>query len=79
MLTLKEVRGRIVEKDETGLEAFLIDASDDYQIWINKRHNSVWEGDTGTSNISMEHTIAGNLFGGSIAKRLFGDEDKKGK
>lgn len=79
MLTLKEVRGRIAEKDEAGIEAFLIDASDDYQVWVNKRHNGDWE-DSGKSKVgSMQSTVAGSLLGGSIANRLFGDKDDKNK
>lgn len=78
MLTLKEVRGRIAEKDEAGIEAFLIDASDDYQGWVNKRHNNDWE-DTGKTNMPMGNTITGNLFGSSIANRVFGNKDNKDK
>ena len=76
MVTLREIRGRIAEKDEAGIEAFLIDASDDYQVWVNKRHNNNWE-DTGQPDIGLENTVASNLFGSSISKRLFGNKDDK--
>lgn len=78
MLTLREIRGRVAEKDKAGIEAFLIEASDDYQVWINKRHNNDWEDDS-KPKVRIENTIAGNLLGGSIAKRLFGNDDDKDK
>jgi len=76
MITLKEVRDRLAENDQDAIEAFLIDASDDYQVWINKRHNGEWD-EKATNDINMQNTIAGNLLGGSIAKRLFGNKDEK--
>jgi len=76
MLTLSEVRGRIAEKDEAGIEAFVIDASDDYQEWINKRHNGKWE-DTGKPDIRIDSGVTSSLLGGSISKRLFGSKDDK--
>lgn len=78
MLTLRDIRGRVAEKDVDGIEAFLIQASDDYQVWINKRHNGDWE-DTGAPKVDVSSTIGTSLFGGSISKRLFGggDDDKK--
>jgi len=76
LVTVQEVRDRIAEQDEAGIEAFLISASDDYQVWINKRHNGNWE-DKPDTNLKIENTIAGNLFGGAISKRLFGNKDDK--
>jgi prephenate dehydrogenase len=77
MVTLSEVRGRIAEKDEAGIEAFIIDASDDYQVWVNKRHNGKWE-DTGNPDVRPDNSVASSLLGGSLSKRLFGDRgDKK--
>ena len=78
MLTLGEVRGRILEKDDAGIEAFIIAASDDYQMWINKRHNGKWD-DSSNTNVSVDNPIASSLLGGSIAKRLFGGKDDKDK
>ncbi len=76
MATLREVRERLAEKDSDAIEAFIIEASDDYQVWINKRHNSEWE-DKPNSNLKIENSIAGNLLGGSITKRLFSNKDDK--
>ncbi len=69
--TLHEVRDRLVEKDESAIEAFLIAASDEYQEWINKRHKGNWE-EQPKDRVQFENTIAGTLFGGAISKRLFG-------
>jgi len=78
MLTLSEVRGRIADKDDAGVEAFIISASDDYQVWINKRHNGKWD-DSGRSDVQMDNPVASSLLGGSIAKRLFGGKDDTNK
>jgi len=78
MLTLSEVRRRIADKDDAGVEAFIISASDDYQVWINKRHNGKWD-DSGRSDVQMDNPVASSLLGGSIAKRLFGGKDDTNK
>ena len=77
LATLHDVRGRLAEKDESAIEAFLISASDDYQEWINRRHKGNWE-DEATAHVPYENTITGTLFGGALSKRLFGG-DRDGK
>lgn len=78
MLTLQDIRGRIAEKDDAGIEAFIIGASDDYQVWINKRHNGKWD-DSGKSDVQIDNPVASSLLGGSIAKRLFGGKNDTNK
>ena len=77
MTTLRDLRERIAAGDELALEAFLIDASDDYQEWINKRHKGQWE-EQASPQVDLQHTVAGTLFGGAISKRIFGrrNDDK---
>ena len=74
MATLRQLRNCLAEGDESAIEAFLIDASDDYQEWINRRHKSDW-GEQPNARMQYEPTIAGTLFGSAIGKRLFGDKD----
>jgi len=78
LATLRQVRDRLADGDESAIEAFLIDASDDYQEWINKRHKGDW-GEQATARVQYDTSIAGTLFGSAIGKRLFGsnkDGDK---
>ncbi len=75
--TLGDLRARLAADDEAAVEAFLIDASDEYQRWINKRHKDEWD-DQPKASPSIETSIAGTLFGGAITRRLFGDRDGKG-
>ena len=72
--TLHEVRDRLAAGDESAIEAFLIDASDDYQEWINKRHKGDW-GEQQGSRMQFDNSVTGTLFGGAISKRLFGNKD----
>ena len=78
LITLREVRNRLAEADESAVEAFLIAASDDYQEWINKRHKGEWD-EQATQRVQYDTSLAGSLFGGAISRRLFGgskDGDK---
>lgn len=71
---LRELRGALADHDEDAIEAFLIAASDDYQVWINRRHKGDWD-EPASANVGIESTIAGSLFGGAITRRLFGSKD----
>lgn len=68
---LRQVRDSIADGDESAIEAFLINASDEYQEWINKRHKSDW-GEQPNARMQYDTTIAGTLFGSAIGKRFFG-------
>ena len=74
LLTLRDVRERLAEKDESAIEAFVIAASDDYQEWINRRHKGDWD-DQSSQRVHLDNSIAGSLFGGAISKKLFGNKD----
>ena len=71
LATLRELRDRLAEGDESAIEAFLIDASDDYQEWINRRHKGDWD-DQPSARVQYDTSIAGTLFGSAIGKRLLG-------
>ena len=71
---LHELRGALADHDEDAIEAFLMSASDEYQLWINRRHKGDWD-EQPTQKVGMQDTIAGSLFGGAITRRLFGKND----
>lgn len=71
LATLRQVRDRLAEGDESAIEAFLIDASDEYQEWINKRHKGDWD-EQPSARAQYDTSIAGTLFGSAVGKRLFG-------
>ncbi len=71
---LTDVRDRLAEKDEGAIEAFLIEAADEYQAWINRRHKGEWD-EHSEPRAQVDHSIAGAIFGGAISRRLFGDKD----
>ena len=73
---LSDVRDGLARDDQAAIEAFLIDASDDYQEWINRRHKGEWDQHAG-ANAPIETSIASSLFGGAITRRLFGRNDDK--
>ena len=71
---LSDLRDSLAAEDEAAVEAFLIDASDEYQEWINRRHKGDWE-EHSAPQMSADTSIAGTLFGGAITRRLFGRKD----
>ena len=73
---LSDLRERLAAEDESAIEAFLIEAADDYQEWINRRHKGDWD-EHASQRVPVENTIAGSLFGGALSKRLFGRNDDK--
>jgi hypothetical protein len=74
--TLKTVRTLLYNDDVDAIEAFLIESSDEYQGWVNKRHNGDWD-DKSNPKIDIGDTIAGSLLGGALSRKIFGDRDKK--
>ena len=78
LATLRDLRDRLAAKDEAAIEAFLIDAADEYQEWINKRHKGDW-GDQPASRAQIDGSVSGMLFGSALSRRIFGgnkDGDK---
>lgn len=73
METLRLFRGILAQTDQTALEGALIESSEAYSAWVNRRHNARWDeeksGDKGTSLGGLMMT---NLMGGFISKRLQG-------
>ncbi len=71
METLTILRGAVAKNDKLTLEAALIEASEQYSVWINRRTNGDW-GDNPAQNarINRSDTILSGLFGTAITKRM---------
>lgn len=74
--TLKTLRTLLYNDDVDAIEAFLIESSDEYQKWVNKRHNGDWD-EKSNPKVDIGDTIAGSILGGTLSRKLFGDRDKK--
>ena len=74
VVVLRDLRERLAANDEAAVEAFLMEASDEYQDWINRRHKGDWD-EHASQRVQVDSSIASSLFGGAISRRLFGDKD----
>jgi prephenate dehydrogenase len=73
LTTLQTFRGLLAKADRDALEAALIQSSDAYSAWINRRHSAKWEDDSGQSKApSFASTMMSGLMGGLLSKRLQG-------
>ncbi len=68
---LQGFRNFIAENDQNALEAVLVESAQEYEGWINRRHNASWD-DARQPEISTGQTMMGSLFGSNIADRLTG-------
>lgn len=73
--TLRQFREALGRGDRDALEAALIESSEVYSAWINRRHNARWEqdklGDT-TEGVTLGGMVMGGLMGGFLSKKLTG-------
>ncbi len=76
MAALQSFRQIIAAGDRDAIEASLIEASDSYATWINKRHNAKWEDDKLDNNTSQSlgSMIVGGFMGNFISKRIQGNK-----
>lgn len=77
MSALKSFRDALARNDQSALEAALINSSETYSQWINRRHNSRWESDTNdeSQGISLGNMVMGGLMGNFLAKRFQGGKN----
>lgn len=77
LATLREIRARLAESDANALEALLVEASENYEIWLNRRYKGVYDDmeKIGTETGSMNDILKG-MMGGFIANRLTGKKNK---
>jgi len=77
MIALKSFRDTLARNDQAGLEAALIESSDTYSRWVNRRHNARWE-DTSkeeSQGLSLGNMVMGGLMGNFLAKRFQGGKN----
>ncbi len=78
--TLQTFRTILAQNDQAALEGALIEASEAYSAWINRRHNARWEEETAVERgETLGGTMMNSLMGGFLSKRLGGrrSEDEK--
>lgn len=74
--TLRSFRELLAANDQAALEAALIQASDEYSQWINRRHNARWDEDKAAGQVpSMGQMMFGGIMGNRLGKRLRRDEN----
>lgn len=80
MGTLQTFRNLLAQNDKVALESALIEASDIYSAWINRRFNAKWdEKETAASSQSIGNMLMTGFMGSFLSRRITGDKngDKK--
>lgn len=77
LLALKSFRDVLATSDQAALEAALVEASDSYSGWINRRHNAKWEdgGKDETKGMSLGNMVMSGLMGGFLSRRFQGGKN----
>ncbi len=68
---LRQFRNSIAEGNLDAIEAATIDAAQEYEAWINRRHNDEWDDDNPPA-LDGGSTLLSGLLGGKLADRLLG-------
>ena len=78
MASLNQVRDSLAEDDRDAVEAMLVEASDKYSAWINRRHNNKWD-DVDKSSFETPSTgesLMSGLMGGFLSRKLRKNSDE---
>lgn len=81
MATLAEFRALLQDNDDKSVEAFVVEAARQYEVWINRRFRADWDAGTKPPDVKGG-TMMQSLLGDRLSKRLFGgdkDEDDEQK
>ena len=79
--TLQTFRGILAQNDKTALESALIEASDTYSAWINRRFNAKWDTkETDANSPSIGNMLMTGFMGSFLTRRITGNKngDEKG-
>jgi hypothetical protein len=71
------MRQVLLRDDKDALEAVLTEASDAYNLWVNRRYNNKWDDSVKGTNISTSETLMSGLMGGFLTRKLRGEGDNK--
>lgn len=79
MAALQKFRAVLAKGDRDALEAALVESSDQYSAWINRRHNARWDEDKTEQSHSFGNMLASGLMGTFLSRRLQGDKNRDGE
>lgn len=74
--TLKGLREALASQDRSTIEAVTVNASENYEKWVNKRTNNRWDDRADATKVDASNTMMGALLGQSLARRLTGKKDQ---
>jgi prephenate dehydrogenase len=78
--TLQTFRGVLAQGDKTALDSALIEASDSYSAWINRRFNAKWnEKEVNAKSPSIGNMLMTGLMGSFLTRRISGDQNGEDK
>jgi len=77
--SLQQFRTSLSEKKTQEIEAVLVSAADEYEKWINNRYRADWDSAAYGAEPKPMNSLARGLLGGTIADKLFGEEDDSKK
>ncbi|MDQ7025859.1 MAG: prephenate dehydrogenase/arogenate dehydrogenase family protein [Anaerolineae bacterium] len=73
--SLQEFRATLRSDDKDAIEAVTVAAAEQYEQWVNNRYRADWDAASKGSETNVKGTIMQGLLGGTISKKLFGDND----
>ena len=75
LVTLRSFRQIIAENDQAALETAVIESSEEYSRWINRRHNARWDETAPSTTPSMGKLVMGGMMGSLLSKRFQRDQN----
>ncbi|MBZ0279824.1 MAG: prephenate dehydrogenase/arogenate dehydrogenase family protein [Anaerolineae bacterium] len=77
LLSLKSFRDTLARNDQAALEAALVETSDTYSQWVNRRHNARWDDESKdeSQGLTLGNMVMGGLMGNFLSKRFQGGKN----
>jgi len=75
--TLQTFRGILAQDDKVALESALIESSDAYSAWVNRRFNAKWDEREKVATPSVGNMLMTGIMGSFLARRITGDKNGK--
>jgi prephenate dehydrogenase len=76
--TLQGIRTLLAEGEKTAVENVVGSASEEYEKWVNHRHNFDWDREN-RPEVNVGNTMIGSLLGTKLSNRFFGKKDDEKK
>lgn len=77
MQSLAAFRDVLQEGDVAAVEAAVVSAAEDYELWVNSRYRADWDSDGKPAEPLKGGSVMQGLLGGAISDRLFGGKKDK--